>query len=111
MRCSAGGVRFTPELTFECAALWIVLVHGFWFKDLTAINTMIGATGLLVSYWEFRFGVLGVYVSGRTCEKMSLATGQDTPGVLDRVINKVVKKKQCAAARPFIHRSRPRRSC
>lgn len=81
------------ELTFECAALWGVLVHGFWIKDLTAINTMIGATGLLVSYWGFRFGVLGVYVSGRTREKMSLATGQDTPGVLDRLVNKVVKKK------------------
>lgn len=81
------------ELTFECAALWAVLVHGFWIKDLTAINTMIGATGLLVSYWGFRFGVLGVYVSGRTREKMSLATGQDTPSVLERVINKVVKKK------------------
>ena len=57
------------------------------------INTIIGATGLLVSYWGFRFGVLGVYVSGRTREKMSLATGQDTPGVLDKLINKVVKKK------------------
>lgn len=86
-------IALVGELTFECAALWIVLVHGFWIKDLTAINTMIGATGLLVSYWGFRFGVLGVYVSGRTREKMSLATGQDTPGVLERVINKVVKKK------------------
>lgn len=86
-------IALVGELTFECAALWAVLVHGFWIKDLTAINTMIGATGLLVSYWGFRFGVLGVYVSGRTREKMSLATGQDTPGVLERVINKVVKKK------------------
>ena len=43
--------------------------------------------------WGFRFGVLGVYVSGRTREKMSLATGLDTPSVLDRVLNKVVKKK------------------
>ena len=49
--------------------------------------------GLLVSYWGFRFGVFGVYVSGRTREKLSLATGQDTPGVLDKLINKVVKKK------------------
>jgi len=59
------------ELTFECAALWIVLVHEFWTGDMTAINAMIGATGLLVSYWGFRFGVLGVYVSGRTREKVS----------------------------------------
>lgn len=67
------------ELTFECAALWGVLVHEFWTGDMTAINAMIGATGLLVSYWGFRFGVLGVYVSGRTREKLRLATGQETP--------------------------------
>ncbi len=46
-----------------------------------------------VSYWGFRFGVLGVYVSGRTREKMSLAIGHDTPSVLGKLINKVVKKK------------------
>ncbi len=45
------------ELTFECAALWFVLIHGFWIKDLSAINAMLGATGLLVAYWGFRFGV------------------------------------------------------
>lgn len=86
-------IALVGELTAECAGLWVILLHGFWIKDLTAINTMVGATGLLVSYWGFRFGVLGVYVSGRTREKMSLATGQDTPSVLERVINKVVKKK------------------
>ena len=59
------------ELTFECAALWIVLVHEFWTGDMTAINALVGATGLLVRYWGFRFGVLGVYVSGRTREKVS----------------------------------------
>lgn len=53
----------------------------------------IGATGLLVSYWGFRFGVLGVYVSGRTREKLSLATGQETPGVLDKLVRAVAKKK------------------
>lgn len=81
------------ELTAECAGLWGILLHGFWVKDLTAINTMIGASGLLVAYWGFRFGVLGVYVSGRTREKMALATGQEMPGTLDKLINKVVKKK------------------
>jgi len=86
-------IALVGELTAECAGLWIILLHGFWIKDLTAINTMIGATGLLVSYWGFRFGVLGVYVSGRTREKMSLMTGQDTPSVLGSLINKVVKKK------------------
>ena len=81
------------ELTLECGALWVVLVHEFWTGDMTAINALIGATGLLVSYWGFRFGVLGVYVSGRTREKISLATGQETPGVLDKLVRAVAKKK------------------
>ncbi|CAN5368519.1 hypothetical protein BH10PSE10_BH10PSE10_08130 [soil metagenome] len=77
------------ELTFECAALWTVLVHEFWTGDTTAINTLIGATGLLVAYWGFRFGVLGVYVSGRTREKVCVATGQDAPGVLGKLVKSV----------------------
>lgn len=80
------------ELTFECAALWIVLVHEFWTGDMTAINALVGATGLLVSYWGFRFGVLGVYVSGRTREKVCVATGQDAPGVLDKLVKAVTGK-------------------
>jgi hypothetical protein len=85
------------ELTFECAALWTVLVHEFWTGDMTAINALVGATGLLVSYWGFRFGVLGVYMSGRTREKVCAATGLDAPGpfgkgVLDRLVKAVAKK-------------------
>lgn len=84
---------YALELTLECGALWVVLVHEFWTGDMTAINALIGATGLLVSYWGFRFGVLGVYVSGRTREKLCLATGQETPGVLDTLVKAVAKKK------------------
>ncbi|HEX7884281.1 MAG TPA: hypothetical protein VF499_16260 [Afipia sp.] len=91
-------IALVGELTLECAALWIVLVHEFWTGDMTAINALIGATGLLVSYWGFRFGVLGVYMSGRTREKVCAATGQDTPdpfgkGVLGKLVKAVVTKK------------------
>jgi hypothetical protein len=51
------------------------------------------ATTLLVAYWGFRFGVLGVYVSGRTREKLSAATGQDAPGAIEKLVKAVVKKK------------------
>ncbi|MDO8981381.1 MAG: 3TM-type holin [Afipia sp.] len=89
---------YALELTFECAALWVVLVHEFWTGDMTAINALIGATGLLVSYWGFRFGVLGVYMSGRTREKVCAATGQDArgpfgQGVLGKLVKAVVTKK------------------
>jgi len=81
------------ELTFECAALWIVLVHEFWTGDVATINAMIGATALFVTYWGFRFGVLGVYISGRTREKVCAATGQDVPGLLEKLAKTVAKKK------------------
>lgn len=63
------------ELTLECALLWSAIVRGLWLGDVTAINAMIGATALLVAYWAFRFGVLGVYVHGRTQEKLREAAG------------------------------------
>lgn len=81
------------ELTFECAALWAVLLHEFWTADLATLNALIGATTLLVAYWGFRFGVLGVYVSGRTREKICAATGQDVPGVIEKIARVIVKKK------------------
>ncbi|MDB5653444.1 MAG: hypothetical protein JWQ94_1057 [Tardiphaga sp.] len=81
------------ELTIECAALWTVLMHEFWTGDIQTINALVNATALLVTYWGFRFGVLGVYISGRTREKVSAVTGQDAPGVIERLVKAVVKKK------------------
>ncbi|HEY0329962.1 MAG TPA: 3TM-type holin [Rhodopseudomonas sp.] len=81
------------ELTLECAALWAVLIHEFWTGDVATINALVGATALLVTYWGFRFGVLGVYIGGRTREKVSAATGQDVPGVIEKLVKAVVKKK------------------
>ncbi len=89
---------YAVELTFECAALWIVLMHEFWTGDVQTINALIGATALLVAYWGFRFGVLGVYVSGRTREKVSAVTGRDAPGLIEKLARSlgnaaVVKKR------------------
>jgi len=84
---------YAVELTLECAGLWAVLVHEFWTGDIATINALVGATTLLVAYWGFRFGVLGVYISGRTREKVSAATGQDAPGAIERIVKAVVKKR------------------
>ena len=80
------------ELTFECAALWIVLVHELWTGDVETLNLMIGSSALLIAYWGFRFGVLGVYISGRTREKVCAATGQDAPGLLEKLAKSLRKK-------------------
>lgn len=80
------------ELTLECAALWAVLVHAFWTGNVQIINALVGATALFIAYWGFRFGVLGVYISGRTREKVACATGHDAPGVLDKVARALKRK-------------------
>jgi len=60
-----------------------VLVHEFWTGDVATINAMLGTTALFVTYWGFHFGVLGVYISGGTREKVCAAIGQDAPGLLE----------------------------
>ncbi len=84
---------YALELTVECAALWAVLMHEFWTGDVQTINTLINATALLVAYWGFRFGVLGVYISGRTREKVSAVTGQDAPGMIETLAKAVLAKQ------------------
>lgn len=83
---------YALELTVECAALWCVLMHEFWTGDVQIINALANATALLVTYWGFRFGVLGVYISGRTREKVCAVTGQDTPGAIERLVKAVLVK-------------------
>jgi hypothetical protein len=83
---------YALELTLECAALWCVLMHEFWTGDVQTINTLINATALLVAYWGFRFGVLGVYISGRSREKVSAITGQEAPGLIEKLVKAVTAK-------------------
>ncbi len=88
---------YAIELTLECGALWMVLVHALWNNSAQTLNALVGATALLATYWAFRFGVLGVYISGRTREKVSAVTGRDAPGaiggLIDAVTRSIGKKK------------------
>jgi hypothetical protein len=84
---------YALELTVECAALCTVLVHELWTGDLKTVDAMAGSATLLVTYWGLRFGVLGVYFSGRTREKVCQATGRDAPGLVDRMLKAVVTKR------------------
>jgi hypothetical protein len=81
------------ELTLECAALWSVFIRDFWMGEFRTINALVGATALLVAYWGFRFGVLGVYVSGRSREKQTALTGEIAPGVFEQLLRSLAKKK------------------
>lgn len=77
---------YAVELTLECAALWAIVLKKFVAGDVALLTTLFDATGLLVAYWGFRFGVLGVYMSGRTREKVCAVTGQDSAGILGGLV-------------------------
>lgn len=59
----------------ECPAFIITLVHALWTGHEAGIDGFARLSGLLMAYFGARFGVLGVYVSGRTREKQAGATG------------------------------------
>lgn len=84
------------ELTLECALVWAIAIADLMAGSGKVAGFVAGASGLLGIYWGARFGVLGVYVGGRTVEK---AVARDAPGghtltpaVID-AIAKAVKRR------------------
>jgi hypothetical protein len=77
----------------ECPAFAATLLHALWSGHETGINGFAALSGLLMTYFCARFGVLGVYVSGRSREKQALATGAPVPSVIGQVVKAVAKKK------------------
>jgi phage portal protein BeeE len=63
----------------ECPSFTFTLLHALWSGHEIGINGFANLTGLLMAYFGARFGVLGVYVSGRSKEKQACATGQAAP--------------------------------
>jgi hypothetical protein len=77
----------------ECPALMATLLHTLWTGQDAAINGFVSLSGLLIAYFTARFGVLGVYVTGRTREKQATITGELQPSVLGELVKTLVKKK------------------
>jgi hypothetical protein len=77
----------------ECPAFAMTLLHALWAGHEAGINGFASLSGLLMTYFAARFGVLGVYVSGRTREKQSAITGEDTPSIIGTVVKAVTRKR------------------
>jgi len=77
----------------ECPAFAVTLLRALWSGHEAGINGFANLSALLMAYFGARFGVLGVYVSGRSREKQACATGEWVPSVVDRLVQGVVKKK------------------
>ena len=46
-----------------------------------------------MTYFGARFGVLGVYVTGRTREKQTAMTGADAPSLVGTVLKAAARKR------------------
>jgi hypothetical protein len=77
----------------ECPAFALTLLHALWNGHEAGINGLANLSGLLMTYFGARFGVLGVYVSGRTREKQTAMTGEDAPSVVGAVLKAAVRKR------------------
>ena len=78
----------------ECPAFAVTLLHAVWNGHDAGINGLANLSGLLMTYFGARFGVLGVYVSGRTREKKTAMTGEDAPSIVGAVLKAVVKSRK-----------------
>ena len=78
----------------ECPAFALTLLHALWIGHEAGINGFSNLSALLMAYFGARFGVLGVYVSGRTREKQSGATGELSPPLIGELVKALGKNKK-----------------
>jgi hypothetical protein len=78
----------------ECPAFALTLLHALWIGHDTGINGFASLSALFMGYFGARFGVLGVYVSGRTKEKQTSATGELPPTWIGELLKAVGKDKK-----------------
>jgi hypothetical protein len=84
---------YALELTlFECPGFGVVLFHALWAGEPQAVNGFANLSGLIMAYMAARFGVLGVYVSGRSKEKRT-ATASVAPNVFGQIAKLIAPKK------------------
>jgi hypothetical protein len=84
---------YALELTLlECPGFGVVLFHGLWSGEPVVINGFANLSGLIMAYMAARFGVLGVYVAGRSKEKRAQA-GQPGSSVIGDVVKAIARKR------------------
>jgi hypothetical protein len=77
----------------ECPAFALTVLHALWHGHAAGIAGFAELSALLMTYFGARFGVLGVYVTGRTREKQASTTGELPPTLIAEMARALVKKK------------------
>jgi hypothetical protein len=77
----------------ECPAFALTLLQALWRGHEAGINGFANLSGLLMTYFAARFGVLGVYVTGRSREKRAASKGEMTPSVMAEIVKALRGKR------------------
>lgn len=77
----------------ECPLFAVTLLHSLWTGSQSAIAGFGSLSGLLMAYFGARFGILGVYVTSRSREKLAAATGEISPGLIADLARTLLRKK------------------
>lgn len=80
------------ELTAECPFWAGCIMYAVLFGGGTPVNELAQASGIIMTYWGARFGVLGVHVWQGSNERQAAMTGQPVPGVVATAIKTFSKK-------------------
>ncbi len=78
----------------ECPAFALTLLHALWIGHDAGINGFANLSALFMAYFGARFGVLGVYITGRTKEKQASATGELPPTVIGELLKALATNKK-----------------
>ena len=86
---------FALELSLlECPAFALTLLRALWIGHDAGINGFANLSPLLMAYFGARFGVLGIYMTGRTREKQAGATGELPPTLIGELLKALKNKKK-----------------
>lgn len=81
------------ELTAECAGFAMLFGLALVGDQKFDIDALASLSGLIMTYLAARFSVLGVYVSARSREKLTAATGALAPSLVGEVVRAVVRRR------------------
>ncbi len=82
---------YALELTLECPGFGVLLFNALWSGEPQVINGFVNLSGLIMAYWAARFGVLGVYVAGRSREKYAKA--EKVPGLIGQIVKSMARPR------------------
>ena len=77
----------------ECPLFAVTLLHSLWTGSQSAIAGFGSLSGLLMAYFGARFGILGVYVTSRSREKLAVTTGEISPGLIADLAKTILRNK------------------